>query len=146
MPAVLLSGTCANACASVSNSEDAVILIVEDDPQVARLIALVLKRHGEQCEIVSDGRTALTRARELKPALIFADLTIRGMGGEALCSALKSDEQTNAIPYVVISGDRDLEQKARRCGADDFIGKPFEFPDLIRLVEKYAGTESRKAH
>ena len=122
------------------------ILVVEDDPQVARLIALVLQRHGDQCEIVSDGRTALSRARELKPDLIFADLTIRGMGGEALCSALKSDERTRPIPYVVLSGDRDLEQKARQCGADDFIGKPFEFPDLIRLVEKYAGTESGKTH
>jgi len=146
VPAVLRWGTRANAFEFDSISEDSVILIVEDDPQVARLIALVLKRHGEQCEIVSDGRTALNRARELRPALIFADLTIRGMGGEALCSALKSDEQTNAIPYVVLSGDRDLEQKARRCGADDFIGKPFEFPDLIRLVEKYAGTESRETN
>ena len=42
-------------------------------------------------------------------------------------------------------GDRDLAQKARKCGADDYMGKPFEFPDLIRLVEKYA-VESRKTH
>lgn len=122
------------------------ILIVEDDPQVARLIALVLQRHGRQSEIVSDGRTALSLARETKPALIFADLTIRGMGGEALCSALKSDERTRSIPCVVLSGDRDIAQKARQCGADDYMGKPFEFPDLIRLVDKYAGTESRKAN
>ena len=60
------------------------ILIVEDDPQVARLIALVLQRHGRTCEIVADGQTALRRARELKPSLIFADLTIKGMGGEQL--------------------------------------------------------------
>ena len=117
------------------------ILIVEDDPQVARLIALVLQRHGRTCEIVADGQTALRRARELKPSLIFADLTIKGMGGEQLCSTLKTDEETRLIPYVVLSGDRDLAQKARQCGADDFLGKPFEFPDLIRLVDKYA-TES----
>jgi len=122
-----------------------VILIVEDDPQVARLIALVLQRHGRTCEIVADGQTALRRARELKPSLIFADLTIKGMGGEQLCSTLKTDEETRLIPYVVLSGDRDLAQKARQCGADDYMGKPFEFPDLIRLVDKYAGTESRKA-
>ena len=121
------------------------ILIVEDDPQVARLIALVLQRHGRTCEIVADGQTALRRARELKPSLIFADLTIKGMGGEQLCSTLKTDEETRLIPYVVLSGDRDLAQKARQCGADDYMGKPFEFPDLIRLVDKYAGTESRKA-
>jgi len=122
-----------------------VILIVEDDPQVARLISLVLRRAGRQCEIVADGQSALQKAKELKPSMIFADLTIKGMGGEQLCSALKSQDETRSIPYVVLSGDRDLEAKARQCGADDYMGKPFEFTDLIRLVDKYAGTESRKA-
>ena len=122
------------------------ILVVEDDPQVARLIALILERHGHRSEIVSDGKLALARVRELRPTIIFADLTIKGMGGEALCSILKSDAATRGIPYVVLSGDRDIAQKAKQCGADDYMGKPFEFPDLIRLVEKYAGTESRKAN
>jgi CheY-like chemotaxis protein len=121
------------------------ILVVEDDPQVARLIALVLQRHGRRCEIVSDGQTALRRAKELKPSMIFADLTIKGMGGDQLCSRLKSQEETRLIPYIVLSGDRDLAQKARQCGADDYMGKPFEFPDLIRLVDKYAGAQSREA-
>lgn len=121
------------------------ILVVEDDPQVARLIALVLERHGRKCEIVADGQSALRRARELQPSMIFADLTIKGMTGDQLCAALKAHEDTRHIPYVVLSGDRDLAQKARQCGADDYMGKPFEFPDLIRLVDKYAGAESRKA-
>jgi CheY-like chemotaxis protein len=126
-------------------SEVKLILVVEDDPQVARLIALVLQRHGRKCEIVADGQSALRRAKEIKPAMIFADLTIKGMPGDELCAALKSQEDTRHIPYIVLSGDRDLAQKARQCGADDYMGKPFEFPDLIRLVEKYAGAESRKA-
>src|SRR5438874_9196911 len=53
----------ASACASGSNRTD-VILIVEDDPQVARLIALVLQRHGRDCQIVADGQTALSRVKE----------------------------------------------------------------------------------
>jgi CheY-like chemotaxis protein len=121
------------------------ILVVEDDPQVARLIALILERHGQKCEIVSDGQSALRRAKELQPSMIFADLTIKGMAGDKLCAALKAQEDTRRIPYIVLSGDRDLAQKARQCGADDYMGKPFEFPDLIRLVDKYAGAESRKA-
>ena len=121
------------------------ILVVEDDPQVARLIALILQRNGRRCEIVSDGQTALRRAKELKPSMIFADLTIKGMAGDQLCSTLKSLEETRLIPYIVLSGDRDLAQKARLCGADDYMGKPFEFPDLLRLVDKYAGAQSRKA-
>ncbi|HET7710585.1 MAG TPA: response regulator [Thermoanaerobaculia bacterium] len=113
------------------------ILIVEDDPQVARLISLVLQRSGHEAEVVADGQSALERARALRPTMIFADLTIGGMGGEALCSALKSHPDTQRIPYVVVSGDRDIAEKARQCGADDFMGKPFEFGDLVRLVDKY---------
>jgi DNA-binding response OmpR family regulator len=114
------------------------ILIVEDDPQVARLIALVLQRNGYKSETISDGAKALARARELTPEMIFADLTIRGMGGEALCSAVKREASMKKIPFIVISGDRDIAEKARVCGADDHLGKPFEFDDLVRLVKKHA--------
>jgi len=119
-----------------------VILVVEDDPQVARLITLVLKRNGRDSQVVADGQTALVRARELRPQMIFADLTIRGMGGAALCKALKAQDDTKHIPYVVLSADGDIAEKARVCGADDYIGKPFEFDDLMRLVDKYARAES----
>jgi two-component system response regulator MtrA len=122
-----------------------VILVVEDDPQVARLISLVLQRSGYDSTVVADGQSALDRAREVKPSMIFADLTIKGMGGEALCSALKASPDTKNIPYIVVSGDRDIAEKARVCGADDYMGKPFEFDDLIRLVNKYARAQSRKA-
>lgn len=118
------------------------ILVVEDDPQVARLITLVLRRNGVESQVVADGQTALERAKEIRPRMIFADLTIRGMGGAALCSALKSQDETKHIPYVILSGDRDIAEKARVCGADDYMGKPFEFDDLIRLVNKYARVES----
>lgn len=118
------------------------ILIVEDDPQVARLVALVLQRSGRDCESVADGTAALARVREIHPQMILADLTIKGMNGAALCSALKGQEETRSIPYIVVSGDRDIAEKARQCGADDYLVKPFEFPDLIRLVEKYARAES----
>jgi len=119
-----------------------VILVVEDDPQVARLVALVLQRHGRECQVVADGSSALVRANELRPQMILADLTIKGMNGAALCSALKAQDSTRSIPYIVVSGDRDIAEKARQCGADDYLVKPFEFPDLIRLVEKYARAES----
>lgn len=118
------------------------ILVVEDDPQVARLISLVLQRSGHESHVVADGQSALESARQKKPMMIFADLTIKGMGGEALCSALKSQPETKDIPYVVVSGDRDVAEKARQCGADDYMGKPFEFEDLIRLVNKYARAQS----
>jgi CheY-like chemotaxis protein len=122
-----------------------VILIVEDDPQVARLIALVLQRNGYEGTIVDNGEAALRVARESVPQLVFADLHVKGMTGQALCSALKKEPKTSSIPFVVLSGDRDIEEKARVCGADDHLGKPFEFEDLIRLVRKHAKAQNDTA-
>ncbi|HEV7923564.1 MAG TPA: response regulator [Thermoanaerobaculia bacterium] len=118
------------------------ILVVEDDVPVAQLIAKILQRNGYESEVVADGQSALDRVRSLRPAMILADLTIKGLAGDRLCSTLKSSPETKDIPYVVVSGDADIAEKARECGADDFMGKPFEFDDLIRLVRKYARTES----
>lgn len=121
------------------------ILIVEDDPQVARLIALVLQRNGYQSETIADGHTALLRAKAVQPAMIVADLAIKGIGGDTLCAILKAQPDTMGIPYIVVSGDRDIAEKARLCGANAYLGKPFEFDDLVRLVSKHARVESRKA-
>src|SRR6266508_3247960 len=107
--------TSANASTCNSTIEVAVILVVEDDPQVARLIALVLQRSGYQSQIVSDGQSALQEAKAKRPSMIFADLTIKGMGGDALCDALKKQPETKEIPYIVVSGDRDIADKARQC-------------------------------
>jgi CheY-like chemotaxis protein len=115
-----------------------VILIVEDDEQVARLIELVLKRVGRESHIVGDGQEALSFVTDNDVEIVFADLGVRGLSGDKLCAALKSDEKTRHIPFVVLSGDRDIEEKASTCGADGFLGKPFEFDDLIRVVESYA--------
>lgn len=121
------------------------ILIVEDDPQVARLISLVLQRNGYQGETVADGRVALERVLASAPELVIADLTVKGIAGDALCKTIKGEESTRRIPFIVLSGDRDLAEKATGCGADAFLGKPFEFEDLIRLVKRYATTEKRPA-
>jgi DNA-binding response OmpR family regulator len=121
------------------------ILIVEDDSQIGRLIALVLKRNGFASCIVADGEGALDRASTDRPEMVFADLTLQGMGGEAFCRALKSRSETKDIPCIVVSGDRDVAEKARLCGADDYLAKPFELGDLARLLDKYAHGQSRKA-
>ncbi|MGA7615116.1 MAG: response regulator [Thermoanaerobaculia bacterium] len=118
------------------------ILIVEDDAQVARLISLVLQRNGYTSEIVNDGSVALDHIRSNPPQLVFADLKVKGLAGDALCAALHNDPTTSGVPVVVVSGDRDIAEKARRCGAKDHLGKPFEFDDLIRLVKKHVEHEN----
>src|SRR5438132_1163523 len=83
---------------------------VADAPNVARLVGLVLTRSGHQSEVVADGNMALQRIREVRPDIVFADLAIKGLSGQALCSTLKSEEATRSIPYIILSGDRDLAE------------------------------------
>lgn len=114
------------------------ILIVEDDPQVSRLIELVLKRMGRDSKTVPGGDTALEHVRANRPSLVIADLGVKGLPGDVLCSRLKSRDETRDIPVIILSGDRDIREKADGCGADAYLGKPFEFEELTKLVEKYA--------
>ena len=114
------------------------ILIVEDDPQVARLIELVLKRMGRDATTVAGGDLALAQAKRDHPSLVIADLGVKGLPGDQLCSTLKQHAETRDIPVIILSGDRDIREKADECGADAFLGKPFEFDELTALVDKYA--------
>lgn len=118
------------------------ILIVEDDPQVARLISLVLERSGYEGVVVGDADEALARVASARPELIFADLSLAGTGGDALCSRIKGNSETKSIPFVILSGDRDIAEKASVCGADAYLGKPFEFDELIRIVKQYADSKN----
>lgn len=113
------------------------ILIVEDDMQVARLMELILKRAGRESHTIGDGQKALEYLSENKVEMVFADLGVRGISGDQLCTRLKGNDETREIPFVVVSGDRDIAERAGACGADAHLGKPFEFDDLIRLVESH---------
>lgn len=114
------------------------ILIVEDDTQVARLMELILKRAGRQTHTIGDGREALEYISENDVEMVFADLGVKGLSGDQLCAHLKGNQGTSRIPFVVVSGDRDIAERAGACGADAHLGKPFEFDDLLRLVESHA--------
>lgn len=114
------------------------ILIVEDDPQVARLIELVLKRNGAETRMIDDGKKAIAAIRELRPRMVIADLGIKGIAGDELCRLVRADEEVGSTPFVVLSGDRDGRERASDCGADAFLGKPFEFEDLADLLRKHA--------
>lgn len=135
------SGICKSAFDLIFGEDGTLIVIVEDDVQVARLIELVLKRAGRESHTIADGREALEYISNNPVDMVFADLGVRGLSGDQLCSQLKGNDGTREIPFFVVSGDRDIREKAATCGADGYLGKPFEFDDLIRLVETHADND-----
>jgi DNA-binding response OmpR family regulator len=109
------------------------ILIVEDEPQLRGLLRLYLEREGHQVTDAGDGPTALAAFDAGGADLVILDLMLPGMQGEAVLQALRDAGQ---VPILITSAKRsDAERIAGlRLGADDYLAKPFNPPELTARV------------
>jgi two-component system alkaline phosphatase synthesis response regulator PhoP len=112
------------------------VLIVEDDADIAALIAHFLEKTGLGSEIVPDGGRALARARASLPDLIILDLMLPGLNGLEVCRALRADEKTAAVPIIMLTARGEESERifGLDVGADDYIVKPFSPNELMARV------------
>ena len=112
------------------------ILIVEDDNDIAALIAHYLEKSGYGSEIVPDGGRALTVARETPPDLVILDLMLPGLNGLEVCKALRYDTRTAAVPIIMLTarGEESERILGLDSGADDYLVKPFSLNELMARV------------
>ena len=112
------------------------VLIVEDDTDIAALIAHYLDKAGHAAEVVHEGGRALTVAREAPPDLIILDLMLPGLGGLDVCKALRADNRTTAVPIVMLTarGEESERILGLDSGADDYVVKPFSPNELMARV------------
>jgi two-component system sensor histidine kinase/response regulator len=113
----------------------ALILVVERNPVVQHLERYFLEQAGFGVEFIADGVTALTRARELRPAIVVSEILVPKLDGLSLCQAIKSDPDTKDI-LVMIFSHLQAEDRAIEAGADAFLAKPVEEELLIGTVER----------
>lgn len=101
------------------------ILVIEDDNDVASLLAYRLGTQGYQVFRAERGSEVILAIRKFTPALIILDLMLPDLDGFQICSLLKAAPQTRSIPIVVVTALNDdvSRDKALRAGADRFIGK-----------------------
>ncbi len=112
------------------------ILIVEDEPNIVKLISIRLERLGHSINAADNGVTALEIARASMPDLILLDVMIPLLNGFQVLQQLKADPTTAPIPVLLLTArghERDIAA-GLECGADDYIVKPFSFPELISRV------------
>jgi CheY-like chemotaxis protein len=83
-----------------------------------------------------DGQT-IYKLKKVFPDLLLLDMWMSGEDGREICRYLKKEAETKHIPIIMISAGRDIKEAAKEAGADDFLAKPFEFDDLLKLVKKY---------
>jgi DNA-binding response OmpR family regulator len=112
------------------------VLVVEDDADIAALIAHFLEKTGIVSEIVSDGGRALARAKESSPDLVILDLMLPGLSGLEVCRALRADDKTAMLPIVMLTARGEEAERilGLDSGADDYIVKPFSPNELMARV------------
>jgi DNA-binding response OmpR family regulator len=112
------------------------ILVVEDDRDIADLIAHYAEKAGWHADIVRSGSEALTAARRKSPDCLVLDLMLPGMDGLEVCRALRGDAATAAIPIIMLTARADETDRivGLELGADDYLAKPFSPGELIARV------------
>jgi CheY-like chemotaxis protein len=130
--------------AEPSADQRALILVVERNPVVQRLERYFLEHAGYTVEFASDGKSALERARELRPRILVTEIMVPLLDGLSLCRIIKSDPQT-AHARVLIFSHLHAEDRAHEVGADAFLLKPITEETLIETVEKLIASHDASA-
>ena len=112
------------------------ILIVEDDTDIAALMAHYLEKAGYGTEMVSDGAQALASAKETPPDLVILDLMLPGLNGLDVCKAIRLDNRTAELPILMVTarGEESERILGLDSGADDYVVKPFSPNELMARV------------
>ncbi|MGH9844552.1 MAG: response regulator transcription factor, partial [Blastocatellia bacterium] len=109
------------------------ILVVDDEPQITRVLRRGLMTHGYDVRVAADGESALDVCKDWPPDLVVTDLSMPGMDGIELCRRLRRQSQ---LPIIVLSvkGEEQTKVKALDAGADDYITKPFGMDELLARI------------
>ena len=113
------------------------ILVVDDDPNNLRLVAVLLDGLGYALETATDGVQAIERVRESAPDLLILDVMMPKMNGLEVCRIVQSlSTRTPSIPIILVTvkGDVDSKVTGLKLGADDYLAKPYNPLELRARV------------
>ncbi|HEY4686774.1 MAG TPA: response regulator [Candidatus Subteraquimicrobiales bacterium] len=114
------------------------ILLVEDEPDIIRLVKFTLEQRNFEVVATSNGLAAIEIASTEKPDLILLDVMMPVINGYDTCVRLKKNEKTKDIPVIILSAKAQKKEvdRALKVGAADFIAKPFSPRELREKIEK----------
>lgn len=114
-------------------TQAATILMVEDDPEISRLVADFMRREGFEVACVGDGKAMDAMLQRLRPDLVILDLMLPGEDGLSICRRLRADD---SIPILMLTAKSDEIDRVvgLEMGADDYLAKPFGPRELLARV------------
>ena len=113
------------------------ILVIDDEPDVVRLILKVLSGRGHVVQVARDGATALQRVKLEAPDVILLDSDLPKIDGAEVCRRLKTDASTQSIPVVMMTQQYiDIYDVGADAGPDAFVVRPFVREVLANVVER----------
>ena len=119
------------------------VLVVEDDPDIGRLILLLLRRAGLDGTLRSDGDSGLRAVAELRPDLLVLDIGLPGIDGWQVLERVRAGDTVPApgagrLPVLLLSAHAQEADRTRgrQMGADDFVLKPFHNADLMTRLSR----------
>src|SRR5437773_10787231 len=112
------------------------ILVIEDESDVADLLALNLRKGGFKISTAADGAGGLQKARDDRPDFIILDLMLPKMSGLEVCRILKSDTATSHIPILMLTAKAEEVDRivGLEFGADDYVTKPFSPREIMLRI------------
>lgn len=110
------------------------MLIAEDDVNILELLALYMKKEGFEVETAVNGGEALVKFRIFKPDIVLLDIMMPGLDGWEVCHSIRRESQ---IPIIMLTARGETSDKVTglELGADDYIVKPFEMPEVIARIK-----------
>ena len=120
------------------------LLVVDDEPEINKLVARIFEKRGYRVNQAIDGADALASVERDRPDLIMLDLNLPKIDGWEVCRRLKGDPATREIPIIMLTAAHanvDDAEIGLGLGADEYVAKPFVKAVLLHNVERLLGRE-----
>ncbi len=123
------------------------VLVVEDDPDIAQLVAHYLEKAGFAAELLANGRDALAAIAARPPDVVVLDLMLPQVDGLEICRVVRGNAATAAIPIIMLTARAEESDRivGLEIGADDYLGKPFSPNELVARVRALVRRSQRQA-
>lgn len=114
------------------------ILLADDSITIQKVVSIIFGSDDYTLTVVDNGKAAVQKAQELQPDVLLIDALMPGMSGYEVCEAIRKDAVLATKPVLLLTGSFEPfdEDKARQCGADDHIVKPFESQQIVARVQE----------